>query len=124
MVRGRKPNFERRRQARKLREQGLSHAEIGKRMGVGSKAVVLMLTKSGGPVKAWVRCQCGVNIAQIQVRVTNGLAYCLKCLKKEDKPPLWQTAKGLSRDEWADGSGPGSEDWQGSFADQRAGKWN
>jgi DNA-binding XRE family transcriptional regulator len=72
-------------------------------MGVGSKAVVLMLTKSGGPVKAWIRCcQCDLDIAQIQVRVTNGLAYCLKCLKKEDKPPFgrrlraYRVAKGLT----------------------------
>jgi hypothetical protein len=30
MPQGRKPNYERRRPARKLRERGLSHAEIGK----------------------------------------------------------------------------------------------
>src|SRR5437868_4414964 len=103
MVQGRKPNYERRRQTRKLREQGLPHAEIGKILGVGSKAVTLMLTKSGSPVKAWVRCcQCGVEITQIQVRITNGPAHCLKCLKKEVKPPFgtrlraYRVANGLT----------------------------
>jgi DNA-binding XRE family transcriptional regulator len=103
MEKGRKPNYERRRQARKLREQGLSRAEIGKIMGVGSKAVTLMLAKSGGPVKAWVRCcQCGVEITQVLVRITNGSAHCLKCLKKEKKPPFgtrlraYRVVKGLT----------------------------
>ena len=108
MVQGRKPNYERRRQARKLREQGLSHAEIGKIMGVGSKAVTVMLTKSGGPVKAWIRCcQCWVEISQILVRVSSRPTLCLSCLKKEDKPLFrtrlraYRAAKGLTPAELA-----------------------
>jgi DNA-binding XRE family transcriptional regulator len=89
VTQGRKPNWQRRQQARQLREQGLSTAKIGKIMGVGANAVRAMIARSqGGPIlKAWIRCcQCGTEIARLSVRFDTGPALCLSCLKKKKKP--------------------------------------
>jgi DNA-binding XRE family transcriptional regulator len=89
MTQGRKPDYERRRQARHLREEGLSTAKIGKIMGVGTRAVTAMIARSrGGPIlRAWVRCcHCGADIARLSVRFDTGPALCLPCLKKKKKP--------------------------------------
>jgi transposase len=118
MVQGRKPDYERRRQARQLREQGLSTAKIGKIMGVGARAVTAMIARSrGGPIlRAWIRCcQCGTNIARISVRFDTGPAHCLSCLKKKKKPLFrerliaYRLAKGLTPVELAKkiGTNPG-----------------
>jgi DNA-binding XRE family transcriptional regulator len=105
MVQGRKPDYERRRQARQLREQGLSTAKIGKLMGVGTRAVTAMIARSrGGPIlRAWIRCcHCGADIARLSVRFDTGPASCLACLKKEKKPLFrnrliaYRLAKGLT----------------------------
>jgi DNA-binding XRE family transcriptional regulator len=105
MTQGRKPNYERRRQARQLREQGLPPDKIGKIMSVGANAVRAMIARSlGGPVlRAWIRCcHCGTDIARLSVRFDTGPAHCLSCLKKKKKPLFrerliaYRLAKGLT----------------------------
>src|SRR5262245_29311655 len=105
MTQCKKPNYERRRQARHLREQGLSTAKIGKMMCVGARAVTAMLARSrGGPIlRAWIRCRrCSADIAKLSLRSGSWPALCLACLKKQKRPLFrerllaYRLAKGLT----------------------------
>jgi DNA-binding XRE family transcriptional regulator len=89
MVQGRKPDYEKRKQARRLHQEGLSTTKIGKIMGVEAGAVTAMLARSrGGPIlNAWIRCRrCDADIAKLSLRSGSWPVLCLACLKKQKRP--------------------------------------
>jgi putative transcriptional regulator len=109
LVQGRRPDYEKRRQARALRENGWTNARIAKLMGI-SKQAVSRLANSLGSVKApdllCSKCRA-VIIPNANWRSRNGACLCLPCLKRKKRPTFAERLKtyrldrGLSQSELA-----------------------
>jgi transcriptional regulator with XRE-family HTH domain len=82
MASGRKPKWERRRQAARLRARGLSLAEVGRRLGVCKQGAACLLR----PVRQTpaVACAgCGTAIVSVGALPRDaGTALCLPCLAR------------------------------------------
>jgi transcriptional regulator with XRE-family HTH domain len=81
---GRRPDEKRRRQVLELREQGLTLAEIGRRLGVRTQAVSGMLARiaaAGQEPRYPVRCRACDRLIWADGRgPQNGAVSCLECL--------------------------------------------
>jgi transcriptional regulator with XRE-family HTH domain len=92
-----------------LRAQGLSFAEIGRRLGVTKQAVHATLKKAGQPRVRGVPCRgCGRFIVSAGALPQDGArALCLPCLKRKPRATFGQRLKayrldaGLTRTELA-----------------------
>jgi transcriptional regulator with XRE-family HTH domain len=85
MVRGRKPNEERRRQIAELRQQGLTLAEIGGRLGVSRQCIHIALRSIAKPrVLPAVHCRsCGRDIVSAGLLPEDdGKVLCLACVRQ------------------------------------------
>jgi transcriptional regulator with XRE-family HTH domain len=92
MVSGRKPNVERRILVLDLRDQGVSLAEIGRRLGVRRQAVY-QIVKAAEKAGRWtVSCHdCHKLIASAgAVPRDDGVSLCLLCLAKRKKATFGQ----------------------------------
>jgi transcriptional regulator with XRE-family HTH domain len=106
MARGPKPDLKRREQARALRAQGLTLAQIGERLGVSHQAVARRL---GGPRRPAPRCPgCGATYpASGAGACGDRSAPCLACLAQRHGATTAQRLKaarlaaGLSQTEMA-----------------------
>jgi transcriptional regulator with XRE-family HTH domain len=85
MPRGRPPNFKRRRLIAKLRAAGLTHRQIGQRLGVSRQSVQQALRHTDQAKLVPIRCQeCGAAISRMRtVHNNNGQVYCVGCLPNE-----------------------------------------
>jgi hypothetical protein len=95
MAGGRKPNQERRREAARLRAEGLGFEEIGRRLGTtrqGAYALFRPLRKT--PTVACGRC--GAAIVSVGALPGDaGKALCLPCLARHPAAGLGQRLKSL-----------------------------
>jgi DNA-binding XRE family transcriptional regulator len=95
MASGRKPNQERRRQAMRLRTQGLTLEEIGWRLGMTHQgAHSLLRPPQGNPAVACARCGAAIVSAGALPRDA-GTARCLPCLAGHPDAGLVQRLKAL-----------------------------
>jgi hypothetical protein len=80
---GRKPDLERRRQAAELRAQGLTLAEVGRRLGITHQAARHLLhplvRRSGRPVRC---AACGQAIRAHGAKQDGRGTRCLACLAR------------------------------------------
>jgi transcriptional regulator with XRE-family HTH domain len=119
MPSGRKPNVERRLQVLKLRDQGLTLAEIAQRFGVTKQAIWSLLhgrqQRTAARAVACTGCR-GMILSPGALRCDAATALCLGCLRSRAEVPFAQRLKalrlaaGLSRAELAQRSSlaPGS----------------
>jgi transcriptional regulator with XRE-family HTH domain len=84
MVQGRLPNLARRQLARTLREQGLTLANIGERMGISHQAVRELIASSG-PTPDLLCSKCQARIVKTW-KFRNESFICLACLKAMENP--------------------------------------
>jgi transcriptional regulator with XRE-family HTH domain len=110
MVRGRKPDWERRRLVADLRSQGLTLGQIAERLGVTRQAVHQLLSAQG--VRTTLACcLCGAEVARGSAG--NRPVRCLACLDKQPEATLGQRLKtyrlvrGLTQKELAAQAGVG-----------------
>jgi transcriptional regulator with XRE-family HTH domain len=109
MASGRKPNLRRRKEMVRLRAQGLSLAEIGRRLGVTRQCVQSALAALARPRAHSVPCAaCGRDIVSAGALPTDaGAAVCLRCLARRPGAPFAQRLKscrlaaGLTKSELA-----------------------
>jgi hypothetical protein len=104
MVQGRKPDEARRARMILLRAEGLTFAEIGRRLGVSKQSVQLTL-KAAGKAALTTPIQCRQCARRIGVRPYRGLAatrvLCLRCVREPPKrvaivpPPAVRFRHGL-----------------------------
>jgi transcriptional regulator with XRE-family HTH domain len=101
----------RRRQAAKLRAQGLTLPEIGRRMGCSKQAVHYLLGLRGPaprPPKPVACPACGATAGTAPSAGDYAPALCLPCLAKQPQTPLGQRlrahrlARGLSQEALAE----------------------
>ena len=94
---GAKPDERRRREMANLRAQGLSYAEIGRRLGVSRQCVQRLLQRAGAaePGPLVFRCRaCRTPIASVRgPRMHNREAYCLACLARHPEATFGQRLK-------------------------------
>jgi transcriptional regulator with XRE-family HTH domain len=95
MASGRRPNRGRRREIAKLRGQGLSQAEIGRRLGVTRQCVQGTLrAMARGPCRAVPCASCGAAIASEGALPSDaGSAVCLPCLARRPAAPFAERLK-------------------------------
>jgi transcriptional regulator with XRE-family HTH domain len=95
MASGRRPDPRRRGEIAQLRQQGLSQAEIGRRLGVSRQSVQLTLRAMARPAARSVPCAgCGSPIMSAGVlRSDAGSALCLSCLALRPAAPFGQRLK-------------------------------
>jgi transcriptional regulator with XRE-family HTH domain len=114
MPSGRKPNLERRRLVRELREHGRTLTEIAQQFGVSKQAIWSLLhSRPQRTAARAVACSvCGTMIVSPgALRRDAATALCLPCLRARPETPFAQRLKalrlaaGLSRAELADRSG-------------------
>jgi hypothetical protein len=88
---GRRPNWTRRRQMVRLRDQGLTHVEIGRRLGVTTQCVQITLRKidRGAPRQAVVLCYaCHQEAGRLERKGPKARpVLCLRCLEKLPATP-------------------------------------
>jgi transcriptional regulator with XRE-family HTH domain len=96
---GRRPDEGRRRQILELRAQGLTLAEIGRRLGISRQAVQGALKGSGVslPRRGTVSCQaCGGEVLKGEYRIEcNGPVLCRACLAERPRTPFGQRLRSL-----------------------------
>jgi transcriptional regulator with XRE-family HTH domain len=90
---GGQPNHARRRQVARLRAEGLSLAEIGRRLGVTRVAVCRLLQRVARdrerPPGSFTCAGCGRETASEAARpVDSGAALCLPCLRQRRDAPF------------------------------------
>jgi transcriptional regulator with XRE-family HTH domain len=85
MPRGRPSNPQRRRLIVKLRATGLTHQQIGERLGISHQSVQQALRGTGNARLVPVRCrECRAVITRLRtIRDNNGPVYCLHCLPSD-----------------------------------------
>jgi transcriptional regulator with XRE-family HTH domain len=113
MVSGRRPDQRRRRQIAHLREQGLTQAEIGRRLGVTRQCVQIMLrAMARAPVRSVPCAGCGAAIVSAGALPSDaGCALCLPCLAERPATSFARRLKacrlaaGLTKAELAERSG-------------------
>jgi transcriptional regulator with XRE-family HTH domain len=95
MVSGRKPDRERRRQVTEMRTQGLSMAEIGRRLGISRQAVYSTLRSIQNPTRRVVLCRkCKLPFDPVGVLAKDAnKTLCLICLAREPAPTFGQRLK-------------------------------
>jgi DNA-binding XRE family transcriptional regulator len=110
--RGRKPNLERRNQARNLRRQGLTIGQIAAELGITPQGAHHLLSKSAGLRPIMCR-KCGVMVFEGKRGVDN-IKYppvCLRCLANMpdaafgDRLRSVRLARGLSQCQLAEATG-------------------
>jgi transcriptional regulator with XRE-family HTH domain len=93
MARGCKPDAERRRTIAELRQQGLTLAEIGRRLGISRQCVCQTLHRTSRPRRPLgLSCsRCGRDIVSADALHRNReVALCLACLDQQPKAPFGQ----------------------------------
>ena len=113
MASGRRPDPRRRGEIARLRGQGLSQAEIGRRLGVSRQSVQLTLRAMARVPARSVPCAgCGLAIASEGALPSDaGSALCLSCLAARPAAPFAQRLKacrlaaGLTKAELASRAG-------------------
>jgi transcriptional regulator with XRE-family HTH domain len=111
MVRGRKPNLERRQQAQELRAQGLTQAQIAARLHCTRQAVSLLLR--GQALIRPVCCRVCERVILPPRKGTwaNRPALCLDCLAARPEAPFrerlqaFRLSRGLTQRELAEQTG-------------------
>ncbi len=90
MASGRKPDLGRWREIAQLREQGLSQAEIGRRLGVTRQCVQVTLRTMARASSRSVGCAvCGAAIvSEGALPSDGGAALCLPCLARRPAAPF------------------------------------
>jgi transcriptional regulator with XRE-family HTH domain len=95
---GSRPNEARRRQVARLRDAGLTLAEIGERLGVSHVAVCCMLQRMGheSPPAVFTCAGCRRKVASSAALPADcGAALCLPCLRKRPGAPFAQRLRAL-----------------------------
>jgi transcriptional regulator with XRE-family HTH domain len=113
MASGRRPNPGRRGEIAGLCAEGLSQAEIGRRLGVSRQSVqVTLRAMARVPVRSVACAGCGTSIVSAGVLPSDaGVALCLPCLAKRPKASFAQRLKacrlaaGLTKAEVAERAG-------------------
>jgi transcriptional regulator with XRE-family HTH domain len=107
MAQGRKPNIQRRREAARLRAQGLNLKDIAKRFGITRQGAGSLLRPLRKPPAVFCR-RCGAAIPSAgALRRDIGQALCVDCLAKypaaplEDRLRAYRLAAGLTQSELA-----------------------
>jgi transcriptional regulator with XRE-family HTH domain len=121
MVQGRNLNIERRCAVAELRQQGLSLAEIGHRLGITRQRVSQLLKRFTFPRVRAIPCSaCGEPIVSTGALPDDqGTALCLDCLAQRPQAPFAQRlgaqrlAAGLTRAELARRAGMSNEGIRG-----------
>ena len=96
---GRRPDEARRQRIQGLRAQGLTLAEIGRRLGISRQAVQGALKGSGLtlPRHGKVCCRaCGREVLNGEYRIeSNGPVFCRVCLAERPETPFGQRLRSL-----------------------------
>ncbi len=95
MASGRKPDKHRRQQIARLRAEGLSLAQIGRRLGVSRQCVQMTLRAMARPTARVVACaDCGVVVVSAGALPSDaGAALCLPCLARRPRSTFAQRLK-------------------------------
>jgi transcriptional regulator with XRE-family HTH domain len=113
MVQGRKPNIARRREAASLRRQGLSVADVGRRMGISRQAAHQLLVDSNGDSYPVTCRQCDAVIIWSAVGMggVGNQPWCTTCLASHpdasfaDRLKSLRLARGMSHADLAHAAG-------------------